>query len=142
MAGVEEIIINDHYLIMVAIALFFTAMTLVSFSRSGWNPSVTKYISETATTITYFIAGAAHVAASPNTSPLFPLSYLYFAFAIMFLLVFIVDMIQAWRIYEKKKPKAAFKLRDASFKGRGLHPDMQGATWEQILEKIYEGRGG
>jgi hypothetical protein len=43
---------------------------------------------------------------------------------------------------ERKKPKSAFRLRDASFKGRGLHPDMQGATWEQIREKIYEGRGG
>ena len=43
---------------------------------------------------------------------------------------------------EKKKPQRAFKLRDASFKGRGLHPDMQGASWEQILDKIYEGRGG
>jgi hypothetical protein len=43
---------------------------------------------------------------------------------------------------DKKKPKAPFKLRDASFKGRGLHPDMQGATWEQIRDKIYEGRGG
>jgi hypothetical protein len=43
---------------------------------------------------------------------------------------------------EKKKPKRAFRLRDASFKGRGLHPEMQGATWEQIRDKIYEGRGG
>jgi hypothetical protein len=43
---------------------------------------------------------------------------------------------------EKKKPGPAFKLRKASLKGRGLHPEMQGATWDQILEKIYEGRGG
>jgi len=43
---------------------------------------------------------------------------------------------------ERKQRKPDFRLRDASFKGRGLHPDMQGATWEQILDKIYEGRGG
>ena len=103
MAGIEEIIINDHYLLMVALALFFTALTVVSFWRAGWNPSATKYISETITFIIYFIAGAAHVAASPNTSPLFPLAYIYFFIGIAFLLLFIVDLIQAWRIYEKKK---------------------------------------
>jgi len=43
---------------------------------------------------------------------------------------------------ERKSRGGAFRLRKASFKGRGLHPDMQGATWEQIRDKIYEGRGG
>lgn len=103
MAGIEEIIINDHYLIMVALSMFFTALTLVSFWRSGWNPSATKYISETLTIISFFISGAAHVAASPSTSPLFPLAYLYFACGIMFLLLYVIDLIQAWRIAENKK---------------------------------------
>lgn len=43
---------------------------------------------------------------------------------------------------EKNKPRPRFQLRRASFKGHGLHPEMQGASWEQILDKIYEGRGG
>jgi hypothetical protein len=45
------------------------------------------------------------------------------------------------RVLADKKQARPFRLRKASFKGRGLHPDMQGATWEQFLEKIYEGRG-
>ena len=41
----------------------------------------------------------------------------------------------------ERKPKP-FKLRKASFKGTGLSPEFQGASWEKIREAIYEGRGG
>lgn len=44
-------------------------------------------------------------------------------------------------ISERKKPKR-FRLRKASFKGHGLHPDLKEASWGQIREKSYEGRGG
>ncbi len=36
-----------------------------------------------------------------------------------------------------KANQRAFKLRKASFKGRGLHPDAQGATWEQLRSQAY-----
>jgi hypothetical protein len=35
-----------------------------------------------------------------------------------------------------------FKLRQAAFKGQGLQPHVAGATWDQILDLGYEGRGG
>lgn len=35
-----------------------------------------------------------------------------------------------------------FKLRKASFKGQGLQPHLAGATWDQVLDIGYEGRGG
>ena len=35
-----------------------------------------------------------------------------------------------------------FRLRRASFKGEGLHPDMEGTSWESMRERAYEGRGG
>jgi hypothetical protein len=41
---------------------------------------------------------------------------------------------------EKNEPKP-FKLRDGSFKGSGMTPEFQNATWEQIRDAIYEGRG-
>jgi hypothetical protein len=40
-----------------------------------------------------------------------------------------------------RKP-AAFKLRQAAFKGYGLQPHLAGVTWDQILDLSYEGRGG
>ena len=40
---------------------------------------------------------------------------------------------------QKVKP---FKLRDASFGGAEVNPDLQGKTWEDIVGKVYEGRGG
>ena len=35
-----------------------------------------------------------------------------------------------------------YKLRDASVKGRGLHPDLANADWPAIRDTVYEGRGG
>ena len=35
-----------------------------------------------------------------------------------------------------------FKLRSASYKGRGLRPELQGASWDRLRELAYEGRGG
>jgi hypothetical protein len=34
-----------------------------------------------------------------------------------------------------------FRLKDASFKGRGLQPGMEEGKWSEIREHIYEGRG-
>ncbi len=34
-----------------------------------------------------------------------------------------------------------FKLKDCSFKGRGLAPGIREGDWAQIRDIIYEGRG-
>lgn len=36
---------------------------------------------------------------------------------------------------------AAFALRRATFKGRGLQAAVQDASWERLREMAYEGRG-
>jgi hypothetical protein len=38
--------------------------------------------------------------------------------------------------------KGSFRLRRATFKGKGLQPQIKGASWESIREVIYEGQGG
>jgi len=43
-------------------------------------------------------------------------------------------------VAERKRAKA-FRLRKASFRGKGFHPQMAGAGWQQIRDTIYEGRG-
>lgn len=35
-----------------------------------------------------------------------------------------------------------FKLTDMSVGGRGLNPELEGASWEEMVELIYGGRGG
>jgi hypothetical protein len=35
----------------------------------------------------------------------------------------------------------AFKLRRATFKGRGLQPGIAPGSWERLRELVYEGRG-
>lgn len=44
-------------------------------------------------------------------------------------------------INEAGKPEP-FKLRHSSFKGKGLQPEFQDASWEKIRDEIYKGRGG
>jgi Arc/MetJ family transcription regulator len=46
------------------------------------------------------------------------------------------------RVLDERRAKApAFKLRKASFKGRGLQPGVQGAAFDRLRELAYEGRG-
>jgi len=44
-------------------------------------------------------------------------------------------------IGEHQRP-GKFRLRKATFKGEGLQPDMEGASWETMRERAYEGHGG
>jgi len=46
------------------------------------------------------------------------------------------------RVIADAKGNAPFKLRRASFKGKGLQPEFQGASWEQLRQAAYEDRGG
>lgn len=46
------------------------------------------------------------------------------------------------RTIDNRKQKSAFRLRKATFKGNGLHPDAAGASWGKIREMSYGGRGG
>ena len=46
------------------------------------------------------------------------------------------------RVVAEKQQRNTFKLRKASFKGRGLRPELQDAAWERVRDIAYEGRGG
>jgi hypothetical protein len=40
-----------------------------------------------------------------------------------------------------RKRQGKFKLRKASFRGKGLQPSAKGASWDRLREMSYEGRG-
>ena len=42
-------------------------------------------------------------------------------------------------VVQHKTPRKPFKLRDSSFRGHGLQGNL---SWEDIMEHVYEGRGG
>jgi succinylarginine dihydrolase len=44
-------------------------------------------------------------------------------------------------VAENNKPPKKFKLRKVGFKGEGLAPEFKDATWAEILEAAYRGRG-
>jgi hypothetical protein len=46
------------------------------------------------------------------------------------------------RIVAEKARKPTFRLRKASFKGRGLRPEIADAGWDRLRDLAYEGRGG
>ena len=41
---------------------------------------------------------------------------------------------------DAKRPP--FRMRDGSFKGNGLQPEVRHMSWQQLLDMSYEGRGG
>ncbi len=45
------------------------------------------------------------------------------------------------REIQERRRAGRFRLRRASVKGRGLRPELSGASWEQIRDLAYEGRG-
>jgi hypothetical protein len=45
------------------------------------------------------------------------------------------------RVIAETKHGAPFKLRRASFKGKGLQPGFRHALWEQVSDVIYKDRG-
>lgn len=45
------------------------------------------------------------------------------------------------RVVAEPAPRAAFKLRRASFKGKGLQPGVRDAGWSRVRDLAYEGRG-
>ena len=46
------------------------------------------------------------------------------------------------RVLGERKSRGVFRLRKATFKGKGLQPGVKDATWERIRETVYQGRGG
>lgn len=45
------------------------------------------------------------------------------------------------RVVAERKRTRVFRLRKASFKGKGLQSHVAGASWDQIRDTAYEGRG-
>ena len=45
------------------------------------------------------------------------------------------------RVLDERKKSQPFRLRRATFKGRGLQPPFSDADWEAIRQRAYEGRG-
>jgi hypothetical protein len=46
------------------------------------------------------------------------------------------------RVIAEHSQRERFKLRKATFKGKGLQPHLAGASWDQLRDISYEGRGG
>jgi len=45
------------------------------------------------------------------------------------------------RVITDKQRRQAFRLRQVSFGGRGLRPELREAGWERLSTLAYEGRG-
>ena len=46
------------------------------------------------------------------------------------------------QVVREHRSRQTFRLKKATFRGKGLHPDVAGAGWERIRAITYEGRGG
>ena len=46
------------------------------------------------------------------------------------------------KVLAERKKTTTFRLRKASFKGRGMRPEVAGGSWDRIRDLAYEGHGG
>ncbi len=46
------------------------------------------------------------------------------------------------QVVAERKRADGFRLRKATFRGKGLQPGVADATWERVRELAYKGRGG
>jgi hypothetical protein len=45
------------------------------------------------------------------------------------------------RVLVETEHRAPFKLRRASFKGKGLQTELDGASWDTLRDLVYKNRG-
>lgn len=45
------------------------------------------------------------------------------------------------KVLGERAKSGEFQLRKASFKGKGLQPELRDAGWDRIRDAAYEGRG-
>jgi len=45
-------------------------------------------------------------------------------------------------VLAQRRSRRAFKLKDASVGGDGMHPGAVGHSWDELRARSYEGRGG
>lgn len=45
-------------------------------------------------------------------------------------------------VVRESRRSGPFKLRRATFKGKGLQAEFRSGSWETIRDEIYRGRGG
>jgi hypothetical protein len=46
------------------------------------------------------------------------------------------------RVIAEARPGTPFKLRRASFRGKGLQAEFRDASWDGLRDAVYEDRGG
>jgi len=45
------------------------------------------------------------------------------------------------RLLAARQERPDYRLRKATFKGRGVRKELEGAGWEKLRDRVYEGRG-
>ena len=92
LAGVEELIINDQYIVVLGITLLFTVLAI--FRRTP--------VLDAMAMIFWWATAGAHLVASPSTSPLFTISLLWMTLGFVFLILLFKDV---WKMYDYRKSK-------------------------------------
>ena len=93
MAGVEEIIISDHYMIVLGVTLLFSVFALVR------RTVVLCLLS----TVCWWICGGIHLLASPTTTPLYSVSFLWFGIGWIFFVLVWAGIIQNFRMKKQRE---------------------------------------
>jgi len=87
---VDSILIQDTYIMVIGIAILFSLLAI--FRRT--------VLLDLLATICWWVGGGTHLLASPTSTPLYSVSFLYWGFGLVFFALVWVDLLQ---VFDYKK---------------------------------------
>lgn len=92
MTGAEQLIVTYQYLALITVSMLFSIFAILRRTA----------ILDMIATICWWIAGASHLVSSPSISPLFSISYLWFALGTVFFVLIWKDIFKMWNFHKNK----------------------------------------
>jgi len=93
---VDTIIINDHYMLMVAIALLFLVIAIGRWIQKGEG----SLLLDVLVWVSWFTVGAMHLLASPTSTPFYSISLFFWGIGLIF---FVLTWVDVFQLFNTKK---------------------------------------
>jgi len=90
---IDSILIQDTYIIVIGISVLFSLLAI--FRRT--------VLTDLLATICWWVGGATHLLASPTSTPLYSISFLYWGFGLIFFALVWVDLLQLFDTRKSNK---------------------------------------
>lgn len=91
--SMADVLINDTHMVILGLSVLFTILAI--YRRT--------ILSDLLAMVFWFITGITHLLASPTTTPLYSISFLYWGIGLIFFVLTWVDVFQQFNIRESSR---------------------------------------